>query len=223
MKYHRIFIYATEVVCVVILALCAVTAFSNSALYAGFVKLFSKSVPAVYLSLLIFLVIMACGVFFIVLRSKGSGILTTIVTILCLPSIFSFNNIDLFKIFGSAASVTTKLTLVQMISIGSLIISVYFLLDLMHQLKLNTQRFKESEAQASDIQDVLKHQHLLAIILVGAALLFSLIITLAARGFEYLLTRNAWSWSWWIIPMALFCIAVLAVYLYWITTRKNTE
>jgi hypothetical protein len=222
MKYNRFFILLTELFCLVILDLCGVVAFSNSGIYGSLAKELSKIIPSIYLSSFIFLVLLALGVFFVIFRNKGSAGLVVIVGLLCLPSIFSYNNLDLFKIFGASTHITTRLTLLQMISIGSLVVCAYFLLDLLQQLKLTVLRFKDNQAPPADIQDVLSHQHLLAIILTGAALLFSLIITAVARGFEYLLSLTTWPLSWWIVPVALFCITVLGIYLYWVTTRQNS-
>jgi hypothetical protein len=221
MNYSRIFIIIVEFLCVAILSLSGVVSFSNSGIYGGFENALARFIPSTYLSLLILLVLFALGVFFIIVKNKGGGGLAVAVIILCLPSIVSFNNIDLLKIFGGSAQFTTKMTFLQTISIGSLIITAYFLLDLINQLKLNLARLSEQQAPPSDLRQVIQHQHLVSIILAGAALLISLLVTAVARGFEYFISRNAFILSWWIVPVALFCIFVLGIYLYWVTTRKS--
>ena len=221
MKYNWVFIIAVQFLCVVILSMCGIVAFSNSGMYAGFEETISKILPSAYLSLLVFLVLLVPGVFFIIVRNKGGGILTVVVMLLSLPSILAYDNIDLLKIFGGASHVTTRMTLFQMLSIGSLIITAYFLLDLINQLKLNYFRLKTQGAPPSDIKIVLQNQHLISIILAGAALLVSLVITAVARGFEYFISKQVFSLSWWIVPVALFFILILGIYLYWATTRKS--
>jgi hypothetical protein len=41
-----------------------------------------------------------------------------------------------------------------------------------------------------------------------------------ARGFEYFISRGSFDLVWWIVPVAISCIVVLGVYLYWFATRK---
>jgi len=221
MSYSRVFIIIVEFFCVAILSLCGIVSFSNSGIYAGFEKAVAGIMPSAYLSLVIFLVVFALGIFFIIVRNKGGGALTIAVVILSLPSIFSYNNIDLLKIFGASAHITTTITFFQILSIGSLIITAYFLLDLINHLKLNILQLEAQQASASDLKSVLLHQHLTAIILTGGALLVSLIITAVARGFEYFISKNSFILAWWIVPVTLVCILALGIYLYWVTTRKN--
>jgi hypothetical protein len=221
MRYSRVFIIIVEFFCVAIMSLCGIVSFSNSGIYAGFEKGVAGIMPSHYLSLVIFVVVFALGIFFILVRNKGAGILTIAVVILSLPSIFSYNNIDLLKIFGASAHFTTTTTYLQTLSIGSLIITSYFLLDLINHLKLHNVQLEARQASASDLKSVLLHQHLAAIILTGGALLVSLVITAVARGFQYLISKNSFTLSWWIVPVTLVCILVLGVYLHWVTTRKN--
>jgi hypothetical protein len=224
MIYRKIFIFLVELFCVAILSLCGVVAFSNAGLYTEFELLVSRLLPSVssYLLLLLFLLLFAPGFFFIAIRNKGGGILTIAVMLLCLPSFLSFNTVDLLKIFGGSTHIATRITLIQMLSIGSLVITIYFLLDLINQLKYNIRHLETLQAPDSDLKVVLQPQIIMSIILAGGALLISLIITALARGFEYLFSRNTFILSWWIVPVALFCIMILGIYLYWITTRKNS-
>jgi hypothetical protein len=222
MNYSRILIAVVEFFCVAILSLCGIVAFSNSGLYTGFAKSMARFVPSAYLSFVLFLILLAFGLFYILIRNRGAGILTVAVIILSLPSIFSYNNIDLLRIFGGSGHITTRISLFQMMSIGFLIIAIYFLLDLINKLKTNSRRSRAQQTPSADFQSVSQHQFLISAIFTGGALLFCLVITAAARGFEYFISKNTLALSWWIVPVALFCILVLGIYLRWVTTRKNS-
>jgi len=97
---------------------------------------------------------LSLGSVFIILRRDSAGWFVTIITILCLPSIFSFNNIDLLHIFGGQSHVTTQLSLTQMISIGLLIMAAYFILDLINQLKINWLKLQTRQATETDLRSV---------------------------------------------------------------------
>jgi hypothetical protein len=225
MRYIRTVIIAIEILALALLSLCGVVAFSNSGIYSGVISLGNRYLPAIttYHSLIIFLLLFCPGLFFVVLKNKEAGVLASVVFVINLPVFFSFNNIDLLKIFGSTTQITTQIPFFQMLSIGALIISLYLLLNLINEMKLVIQKIKFQQTTLSDINIVFQHQLLLAIILTGGALLISLIITGVARGFEYLFSKYSWVLSWWIVPVTILFVLVLGIYLYWITTRKNAQ
>jgi hypothetical protein len=222
MNTSRLIIAIMEFFCILIITLCGIVAFSNSSVYSSITNITAKVVPSALLPAILFVILMVFGILFVMLKNKGVGILAIAALVLALPSILSYNNIDLLKLFNSSARITTQISFFQMLSIGSLVITVYFLLDLIVQLKINLSRFMTREASPADVQNILHYQYLVLLIFTAGALLISLLITAVARGFEALISKEPFILSWWIIPVALFCIFVLAIYLYWITTRKNT-
>ncbi len=223
MNYSRIFIAITELVCLTITSLCGMAAFTNSNLYSGINNYLIRMIPSIcdHFHLIIFLSLLLPGIVLIIWKNKSPGPLTIAALVLSLPSLLSFNQIDLFKIFRSGALIASEFSLFQMLSSGLLIITAYFLLDLLNQLKLGKLQNKIHQPPSSDIQFVLNHQHIMIIIFTGSALLIGLIISGVARSLEYLISKGTPVFEWWIMPAVLAVIFLLGIYLYWITTRKN--
>jgi hypothetical protein len=220
MKYPRTLITVTQFCAVMVLSLCGTLSLLNSGLYASLEKGLHNWLGS-YLAWLILGLMLALGGFLVLFKNKGGGILAVIAAVLSLPSILSFNSLDLLKIVNGTSHITTHLTFTQVMATGCLIISSYFLLDLTRQVKANESRFKARGASAPDLAAVSLHQLLISIILAGSALLASLIMLAISRGFEALFSKTVLPVSWWIVPAALFCIFVLGIYLFWIATRKN--
>jgi hypothetical protein len=223
MKNGRIFFITIEFIAIALLAFCAAVSLSDSGLYSGLSGWIAKPWITNYLTWVIGLVLLAFGIFWISVRNHGAGVLTVIVIVLASPSLLSFNNIDLLKIFGGVSHITTQVTFIQMISIGSLIITLYLLLDLTHQIKLGFNLLESRQAGIVDLQNLVRYQGLICIILAGSALLISILVTLVARGVEFLVYRHVFVLAWWIVPVSLACISGLSAYLYWITTHKTSD
>jgi hypothetical protein len=207
-----------------IMSLCGLLAFTSSNAYSSILKLLtSHPTLSSWLPLIVFGIIFIFGFLSVTLRSKGGGRLTWIVILFSLPSILSFNSIDILKVIGLNLTIASKLTFFQLLGLCVLIITCYLLISFMSVLKHSRRSLEKRGSSFADINHVNSQSHPVLMLAVASALVAAAIIALIAWGLESLTFDYLSYVPWTVISIGLGCILILAIYLYWLGSRRNSS
>ena len=223
MKVYATLIRLSEWVLIAVMAFCGTFALTKAGAYVWLEKEILAHIPAIgyFLPVVIWALVFTFGVQSVILRKKGGETLTELVVIISLPSLLSFNAIDLLKIFGTEMKISTGLSFSNALCLGLVIMICYVLLSSVGILKRSRAGFIQRKVIAEDIETVDAKSHIFLLAAAGAALLATIIIALFSRGVEVLFSDKISQVPWYAVFVGLGCILILAVYLYWLGTKKN--
>ncbi len=185
------------------------------------------------------------GVFNISFRGKGNGFFAWVVTLLSLPSLLSYDTINLLGIFGSefqlstdiivnslgillgifgsAFQFSTNIGFSGMLALGVLIITGYVVLNYLHLFKQARHNLTVRGASSTDIKSVVVNSHLMLLLSIVAALAATIFVAFLSRNLELLVLNYIRKMPWNVVCIGLFCIMLLAFYLYWLGARRRTK
>jgi hypothetical protein len=207
------------------MGLCGMLAFTHAGAYSWLHEQIGKHYPAIVSCLpgLIWGILFAFGFVTVILVRRGGGALTWLVVICSLPSILSFNSLDLLKIFSAESRITSDLTFWQAMSLGIAIITCYVLLSSMSVLKQSRLGLLRRQAPDDDIERINTRSHLFMLLICGISLTAALIIYFLADGIERLISGYLPHVPWYIVLISLSGILFLAVYLYWVGAHRRSK
>ena len=225
MKITSITINISEWILIGLMGVCGSYAFINSNAYTLLQSPIASHYPGInpYLPDIIWSVIFLFGVQSIILRSKGGGTFTWLVVIFSLPSLLSYNSINIFNIFGLTFKAITRINFYQLLGLGILIMLGYVLLSHMSVLKQSRRSLIKRHANLVDIEEVNSQGYLFILLATAAALITVALLALIARGIEVLIFPLLSRLSWNLVLLGLGCILVLAVYLYWLGSQRHSN
>jgi hypothetical protein len=206
-----------------VMSLCGTQSFIHSNTYTWIQDRLIAHFPAMsfWLPAVIWGLIFLSGICIAIL-ANGSGKYTWVVVLFALPSLLSFNSIDILKIFYLNLAVTTTLTFIQTLVLSLIIIACYILLNCMCIFKKERNNLKKRGAESVDIENIQSGSYIWLLALVGSTIVIVTGIALLAGGFSSILSPRLAEMSWSIILTGFFCIIILAVYLYWLGLRRNS-
>jgi len=153
MKIEGLVITAAEIAVIAVMGLCGWLALSQSGAY-GWIKewISSRSTAAEhFLPVIIWGAIFVFGLVTVTLGKKGCGALTWVVVVISLPSFLAFNSLDLLKIFDTRLTITTELSFLQAMSLGTVIMTCYCLMSSMNVLKQSRSGLLRRQASIGEI------------------------------------------------------------------------
>jgi hypothetical protein len=224
MKNISLFITVAEWILIGIMGLCGTLAFDHSNTYSWI----QEQIAARYPSIILYLPVIIWGLTFVlgaclVILAGSSGKFAWIVVLFALPSLLSFDSINILKIVGSNLPAATSLTFQQTLAIGIAILICYILLNNLGIFKKARQNLRKRGAAEEDIALISSGNHLWLLVLVAGAILVVMVIAFLAEGLNRLILPHLADMPWNIILAGLFCIILLAVYLYWLGLRRNSS
>ncbi len=175
-----------------------------------------------YIPVIIWFVLFLIGIITVVIRGKGGGRFTWTAIIFTLPSLLAFNSMDLPRIFGLDVNINSNLHFYQLLGLEILIMTGYILINHMYVFKQSHHNLIERGADAADIDNIYLKSHLFLFQSTAAILLMALIVALLSTGLESFTLSFLKQMSWNMILVSLGCILVVAIYIYWIGSKKNT-
>jgi hypothetical protein len=217
----RTFYLFAEISLIGIMSLCGTFALTSSKIYQSLHELFYLYPVAPYVSLIIWVLLLILGILIIILRGKSSGVFTGLVIFISLPSMLSFNSIDLARLFhleSIGAAFSTTLNFFETLIIGLVIIICYLSLNFMNILKKSRSSLIKQGATPSDIDSIYSKSHLVLLEVMGIVLIITVIIAAFAQGIELLLSSVI---QWNLVLLGLGCTLLIVVYIYWIVSRRK--
>jgi hypothetical protein len=206
-----------------VMGLCGSTALTHSNTFGWLQGRIFAHYPIIipYLPVIIWGLIFVLGVCLVILAGS-SGKFTWIVVLLALPSLFSFNSINVLEIVGADIAAATSLTFAQVLALSIAIVVCYVLLNSIGIFKQTRQRLKKRGAGAEDITNEAKNSHLWLCLLTAGAVLVVAVMAGLAAGLNLLIMPHLADMPWSYILAGLICIIILAVYLYWLGLRRHS-
>jgi hypothetical protein len=223
MRYMRFLIMLAGLVLIVIMSLCGTLALTNSNLYPLLNSFVNNHWPSIIskLPLVIWGVMFVFGFQSITLRNTTGEGFTWLIIILSLPSILSFNSLDIPKILGLNMAAKTQMTFYGTLGLGALIMASYVLLAQMSMFNKAHRSQIRRNVDTKDIDYCNLKSHLTLLLATGGTLLVVAIIAVIAYGVEALTSTYLADVPWSIILVSLGCIMILAVYIYWLGSQHN--
>ena len=215
----------TEWFLISIIGLCGTVAFVSSGTYASISNYFVSHYPEIgrYLMALIWIFIAAVGVFSVSFRRKGGGRFTWLALIFALPSILSFNKLNVPALLGFDNVLTTKLEFWQTLVLAAGILTAYLSLNFMRELKITRLSLNKKRADKPDIDNWLINSHIILLLALLCTLVLSAVIALFAIRMEAWLLPYFHRLPWNIIMIGVGCLLVLAFYVYWLGTHHKSS
>jgi len=213
-----------EIVLIAVLSGSGTYAFINSSIYS-WVKNFGEAsnLPLSYIPIVLWGLLSLYGMFNITLRRQGSGGFIFFVTLLSLPSILSHNTLNWLGMSGSEFTLSTSLGFYEMLVLGVLIITGYAVLNRMHLFKQTRRNLTKKGANPVDIESVTFNSCLVLILAIVAALVVTIAIAFLSRNLELLVLDYIRDMPWNVVFIGIGCVLLLAVYLYWLGTRRRSK
>jgi hypothetical protein len=225
MKITKITINSIECILISVVSFCASAAFTSSNVYTLLQSPIALHYPKIspYLPEIIWLLIFLFGFQSIVLRNKGGGNFTWLAIIVSLPSLLSYDSINIFNIAGLDFKAVTKIGFIELFGLGIIIILSYIMLNYMSVLKQSRRNLIKREASAGDVDEVNSKGYFFLLLATGAAILTVASVTLISQGLKSLILPLFSRLSWNLVLVALGCIFILAVYLYWLGSKRHSD
>jgi uncharacterized membrane protein YiaA len=211
---------------IAIMSLCGTAALASSQLYTSFQGFIRVRVPGIvpYTALIIGAVLFIIGVFLIMVKNRGRGFFAALVVLVSVPSILSFDSLDLFrllKIDSVRAQFTTKFNTAEMTALGAVIIICYLLINFMSLLRKSRNDLAAQGADLSGTDRVYFKSHFGLLAITAIALTIAVLITGLAWGIE-LAARSAMAhWSGSLFVVGLGCVLLITSSIYWIVSRRK--
>jgi hypothetical protein len=174
-----------------------------------------------YLPLIIWGIITAFGILNIVLANRGSGSFIWLVMIFSLPSLLAHNTVDWPKIFGWSFKLTTSLGFNSMLALSVLTITGYVILDYLRFFKQSGNSMKERQVSPTDIENVSNFRSTALFLAVLSALAATALVACLAILLEKAALGFMQSLPWNVVFVGLFCLLLIAFYLYWLFARRR--
>ncbi len=223
MRLHAAIASMTELVLIALMGGIGAYAFLASSAYEN-VKNYGELhnlgfMP--YLPLIIWGFTTGFGILNIILLNRGSGIFTWLAAIFCLPSLLAHNTVDWPGVFGWDLKLTTSLGFNSMLALGVLLITGYVILNYLRFFKESERSMMARQATPGDIENVNGFSNLSLFMAVCGALAAAALIALLARGLEAMVIGVVRQMPWNTVFIGLFCLLLLAFYLYWLSARRR--
>ena len=220
-----ILINVAEWALISIIGLCGTLSFVSSGTYSFLSNYIISHYPEIgrYLIALIWVFLAAIGVFSVSFRRKGGGRFTWFALVFALPSILTFNKLDVPGLLGLKVEFTTKLEFWQALTLSIGILTSYLLLNFMREFKIFRLSLHKKMADPADIKNWLINSHRILLLTLLCALVLTAVISLTAVNLEARL-MPFFSWlPWNIILIGVGCFLVLALYVYWLGTHHPSS
>jgi hypothetical protein len=179
---------------------------------------------APYTALIIGAVLFITGVFLIMVKNRGRGFFAALVVLATLPSILSFDSLDLFRLLkldSVRAQFTTRFNTAEMTALGAAIIICYLLINFMSLLRKSRNDLAAQGADLSGTDSVYFKSHLGLLAITAIALTIAILIMGLAWGIE-LVARTAMAhWSGGLFVVGLGSVLLLVAYVYWVVSRRK--
>jgi hypothetical protein len=225
MKSSNVVIGTAEAFLIGIMGFCGVFFLTENSFYVLVRNPIAAANPAVghYLPLIIWAIVFLFGFQSVILRKKGGGGLLWFVLVISFPALWSFISLNYLKIFGVSLKYAPEMNLYLAIGLGILIMTCYSLLNSMSVLKQFRRSLIKRKANPDDIENVHMKSNVFLLIAGGASLVTAAVITLMSAGIGTLFSMIIPKVPMYSILVGLGCILILAVYLYWVGSRKYQE
>jgi hypothetical protein len=222
MKNNFLTINLVELILIGIASLGGGLAFVSSSTYAWLYRLINSHFPSVspYLPVFFWLFLFLIGILFIFIGNKGSGGFTWLLVIFSLPSILSFNSLDLLKIVGSKTNLTSTLPFAALLCLGVMIIVCYILLNYMTLMKQSRRSLVKRGASLEDVENINTQSHRWLFLMTLATVGVITLVVLLGQLLESALFPSLNKSGWIIIWIGLGCTLILAVYIYWLGSHR---
>ena len=218
-----ILINVAEWALISIIGLCGTLSFVSSGTYSFLSNYIISHYPEIgrYLIALIWVFLAAIGVFSVSFRRKGGGRFTWFALVFALPSILTFNKLDVPGLLGLKVEFTTKLEFWQALTLSIGILTSYLLLNFMRELKISRLSLIKKMADPADIKNWLINSHRILLLALLCALVLTAAISLIAINLEAWLLPYFHRLTWNIILIGVGCLLMLALYVYWLGTHHR--
>ena len=208
---------------ILLIGLCGTLAFAQSGAYSALHSYLLTRYPEIghYFIWIIWGFLALIGLFSVIWRRKGGGRFCWFALIFAAPSILAFNKLDIPGLLGINLEITTGLALWQVLALSMLIITAYLLLNFMSELKSFRLGLIKKDVDSEDIKNVSVKSHQTLLIILLCALIASSLIILIAVNLEVWLLPFLSRLTWNIIFIAIGCLLMLAIYIYWLGTHHS--
>jgi hypothetical protein len=222
MKITKFIINIIEWILISLMAFCGSLAFSNSNLYVLLQSPLTSHLPGInpYLPEIIWGILFLFGVQSVILRNKGGGSFTWLVVLVSLPSILSYDTVNILNIFGLNPKALSKINFYGLLGLGVSIMLGYILLNNMCILKRTRLDWIKRRAGSKDIDEVSAHVYVILFMGIGATIALVTVLVLISRGLEALFLSFFNSTAWNLALLGLGCIMMLGVFVYWVGSQK---
>ncbi len=176
-----------------------------------------------YLPLIIWGIITAFGILNIILANRGAGSFIWLVMIFSLPSLLAHNTVNWPKIFGWNFELTTSLGVNSMLALGVLTIAGYVILDYLRFFKQSGHSMAERQITPADIEDVSNFSNMALFLAVLSSLAATALVAFLAIILEKVTLGFMQRLTWNIVFIGLFCLLLIAFYLYWLFARRREK
>ena len=211
---------------IAIMSLCGTATLASSKLFTSFQGFIRVRVPGIvpYTALIIGVVLFLIGMFLIMAKNRGRGFFAALVVLVALPSILSFDSLDLFRLLkldSVRAQFTTKLNSAEMTALGAGIITCYLLINFMSLLRKSRNDIAAQGADLSGTDSVYFKSHLGLLAITAIALTIAVLIMGLAWGIELVSHTAMAHWSGSLFVVGLGCVLLLITYVYWVVSRRK--
>lgn len=176
-----------------------------------------------YLPLIIWSIITSFGILNIVFANRDSGSFIWLVVIFSLPSLLAHNTVEWQKIFGFNLKLTTSLSFNSMLALGVLIIAGYIILDYLRVFRQAGQKMTERQVTPADIENVNNFSSLSLFLAVLSAIAATALVTFLSYSLENLALGFMQRLPWNTVLIGMFCLLLIAFYLYWLFARRRNN
>ena len=211
----------TELALIAALSGSGTYAFVNSNVYDlvnGFAAAINLPIPIILWGLLFLF-----GAFNITIRGQGSGGFIFFVTLLSLPSILSHNILNWLSIAGLEFTLSTGLSLYEVLALGVFIITGYVVLNRMHLFRHAQRSMIARGTEPVEIESVTFNSYLVLVVAIIAALVVTLTIAFLSRNLELMVLDYIREIPWNVVFIGIGCTLLLAGYLYWFGARRRIK
>jgi hypothetical protein len=205
---------SVEAALIGIMSLCAALAFVSSRI--------SPEVP--YILLIVWGALFVTGSLTISVFGKGGGVFTWLVVVSSLPSLLSFDSLDwpgLIRLDLINRLFQTDLSYYQALGLGVTGITCYLLINFMGVLKQSRRNLVRQGADPPAANSIYTRSHGVLLIFMGISLAATALILALVRGVESFSLFRLKDWSSSLFLVGLGCTLVMAVYLYWLVSRRK--
>jgi uncharacterized membrane protein YiaA len=179
---------------------------------------------APYTALIIGAVLFTTGVFLIMVKNRGRGFFAALVVLVALPSIISFDSLDLFRLLkldSVRAQFTTKFNSAEMTALGAVIITCYLLINFMSLLRKSRNDLVVQGADLTGTDGVYFKSHLGLLAITSIALTIAVLIGGLAWGIELVAHPTLTHLHWGLFVVGLVCVLLIATCIYWLVSRRK--
>ena len=215
-----------EAALIAIMSLCGTVALRASYLFTSFQGFISVRVPGIvpYTALIIGAVLFIIGTFLIMVKNRGRGFFAALVVLVTLPSLLSFDSLDLFRLLkldSVRAQFTTKFNSIEMMALGAVIIACYLLTNFMSLLRKSRNDLAAQGADVTGTDSVYFKSHLGLLAITAIALMIAVLITGLAWGIELAARSELIHLPWGLFVVGLVCVLLITSSVYWIVSRRK--